>query len=162
MRKACAYMRYSTDNQDANSIEYQRAEIQKYCDKNGIEIVEEYVDEALRGSDETRPAFVKMKSAINGQRKWDMVLIFHTSRLARHTKLALEIMEAFYCNRIDVIFTSQPNLNGRDHNTRYYATVQFANNERSSGDTSEMTHTCRNDSKSKKRLLPRWYRPAWL
>lgn len=140
MRKACAYMRYSSENQTINSIEYQRAEIQKYCKVNGIKIVKEYVDEAMRGSDEKRPAFQKMKAAINGKRKWDMVLIYHTSRLARHTKLALDIMEAFYCNRIDVIFTSQPNLNGRDHNTRYHTTVQFANDERQSGDTGEMTH----------------------
>lgn len=140
MRKACAYMRYSSKNQTINSIEYQRAEIQKYCKANGIKIVKEYIDEAMRGADEKRPAFQKMKAAINGKRKWDMVLIYHTSRLARYTKLALDIMEDFYRDRIDVIFTSQPNLNGRDHTTRYHATMQFADDERQSGDTGEMTH----------------------
>lgn len=140
MRKACAYMRYSSENQSDWSIEYQRDKIQKYCKDNDIEIVEEYIDEALRGADETRPAFIEMRSAINRKREWDMVLIYHTSRLARYTKLALTAMEDFYRGNIEVIFTSQPQLKGKNHTSRYFSTMQFATDELQSGINSDMTH----------------------
>ena len=140
MRKACAYMRYSSENQSDWSIEYQRDKLQKYCKDNDIEIVEEYVDEALRGADETRPAFLEMREAINHKREWDMVLIYHTSRLARYTKLALTAMEDFYRGNIEVIFTSQPQLKGKNHTSRYFSTMQFATDELQSGINSDMTH----------------------
>lgn len=140
MRKACAYMRYSSENQSDWSIEYQRDKLQKYCKDNEIEIVEEYVDEALRGADETRPAFLEMREAINHKREWDMVLIYHTSRLARYTKLALTAMEDFYRGNIEVIFTSQPQLKGKNHTSRYFSTMQFATDELQSGINSDMTH----------------------
>ncbi len=35
-KNAVAYMRYSTDNQTENSIEYQRAGIAAYCIQNGL------------------------------------------------------------------------------------------------------------------------------
>ena len=41
-----AYMRYSTDNQTENSIEYQRAAIEKYCTQNGLTIQKNFIDEA--------------------------------------------------------------------------------------------------------------------
>lgn len=140
MRRACAYMRYSSENQTDWSIEYQRDKIQKYCKANDIEIVEEYIDEALRGADETRPAFIEMRETINCKREWDMVLIYHTSRLARYTKLALTAMEDFYRGNIEVIFTSQPQLKGKNHTSRYFSTMQFASDELQSGINSDMTH----------------------
>lgn len=140
MIKACAYMRCSTEEQTDWSIEYQRDQIQKYCVANGIELVEEYVDEALRGSDETCPAFLKMRADANGDRQWDIALFFHTSRLARYGKLALDAMEDFYRNRIDVVFISQPHLKGRDTAMRYFLTLQFASDEQQSGVVSDMTH----------------------
>lgn len=56
-KKAVAYMRYSSDNQNETSIEYQRIAIEAYCDRNGIELVGEYVDEAYSGTNDKRPGF---------------------------------------------------------------------------------------------------------
>lgn len=55
--KAAAYARYSTDHQTISSIEYQMAKIAEYCQKNGIEIVRRYADEAYSGTNMDRPAF---------------------------------------------------------------------------------------------------------
>ena len=43
--RAVKYMRYSTHNQDDGmSIEYQRENIERYAEKNNIELVGEYVE----------------------------------------------------------------------------------------------------------------------
>ena len=52
MRPAVAYMRYSSDNQNETSIEYQRSAISAYCSRNGIQLVEEYVDEAFSATND--------------------------------------------------------------------------------------------------------------
>ena len=57
-----AYMRYSSDNQTENSIEYQRDAINAYCDANGLTIVEEYIDEAYSATNDRRPSFQRMMS----------------------------------------------------------------------------------------------------
>lgn len=57
MQAAAAYARYSTDHQTSSSIEYQMRKITEYCDKNGIEIVRRYADEAYSGTNMNRPAF---------------------------------------------------------------------------------------------------------
>ena len=46
MKNCVAYMRYSTDNQTENSIEYQRAAIADYCTRNDWTLLQEFVDEA--------------------------------------------------------------------------------------------------------------------
>lgn len=59
--KVCvAYMRYSTNNQTENSIEYQRAAIKTYCDNNNLLLVDEFVDEAYSGTTDQRPDFQRM------------------------------------------------------------------------------------------------------
>lgn len=58
--QAAAYARYSTEHQTSSSIEYQMRKISEYCDKNGIEIVRRYADEACTGTNLNRPAFTQL------------------------------------------------------------------------------------------------------
>ncbi len=51
-KNAVAYMRYSTENQTENSIEYQRAGIAAYCLQNGLTLQDEFVDEARSGNND--------------------------------------------------------------------------------------------------------------
>jgi len=46
MTKAAAYARYSSDNQREESIEAQIRAIREYCQKNDIQLVKIYTDEA--------------------------------------------------------------------------------------------------------------------
>ena len=83
-QKCVAYMRYSTDNQTENSIEYQRAAIQNYCQKNGLTLVKEFVDEAYSGSNDKRPGFQRMIAEANNKPEWRTILIYDLSRMFRN------------------------------------------------------------------------------
>lgn len=82
MKKAVIYARYSSDNQSEQSIEGQIRVCQEYAERNNIEIVDSYVDRAMTGTNDHRPAFQKMiKDSKNGQ--WDYVLVYKLDRFSR-------------------------------------------------------------------------------
>lgn len=86
--KAAAYMRFSSDNQTENSIAYQRNAILAYAIPKGIEIVEEYIDEAYSGTTDQRPDFQRLLNDADDKPEWSMVLIYDRSRFARNHKEA--------------------------------------------------------------------------
>ncbi|HOJ48934.1 MAG TPA: recombinase family protein [Bacillota bacterium] len=60
MLKAAAYARYSSDNQREESIEAQLRAIREYCQKNDIQLVKIYTDEAKSATTDDRPGFLQM------------------------------------------------------------------------------------------------------
>ncbi|WP_084295298.1 recombinase family protein [Caldanaerobius polysaccharolyticus] len=58
--KAVAYCRYSSDNQREESIEAQIRAIKEYADRNNIEIIKIYADEAKTATTDDRPQFLQM------------------------------------------------------------------------------------------------------
>ena len=62
MNKAVIYARYSSDSQSEQSIEGQMRVCKEYAEKNGYVIVGEYVDRAITGTNDKRPAFQQMIS----------------------------------------------------------------------------------------------------
>ncbi len=58
--KAAAYARYSSDNQREESIEAQLRAIKEYREKNNIQLVKIYTDEAKSATTDDRPAFLQM------------------------------------------------------------------------------------------------------
>lgn len=58
--KAAAYARYSSDNQREESIEAQLRAIKEYCEKNNIQLVKIYTDEAKSATTDNRPGFLQM------------------------------------------------------------------------------------------------------
>jgi site-specific DNA recombinase len=84
-KRGAAYIRESSEEQgEGFSPGAQRKKIYDWAKDNGIEIVEEYCDlhSAWRKSD-ARPEFQRLMSdAANG--KFDIVLVFHSSRFARN------------------------------------------------------------------------------
>lgn len=59
--RAVGYCRFSSENQrDGFSIEAQKAAIIDFCSKNKIELLDFYIDEALTGTNDKRPAFQRM------------------------------------------------------------------------------------------------------
>lgn len=60
MIKAAAYARYSSDNQREESIEAQLRAIREYCQKNDIQLVKIYTDEARSATTDDRPGFLQM------------------------------------------------------------------------------------------------------
>ena len=56
MKTAVIYARYSCDNQAEQSIEGQLRVCHDYAERNGILIVETYIDRAMTGTNDMRPA----------------------------------------------------------------------------------------------------------
>lgn len=85
MKKAVAYTRFSSENQNDVSIEAQMRAIKEYAVKNDYEIVKQYIDRAKSASSDKRPEFQKMiKDSKSGN--FDAVIIHKIDRFARNMK----------------------------------------------------------------------------
>ena len=62
MKTAVIYARYSCDNQTEQSIEGQLHVCEDFAKRNNIIIVDTYIDRAMTGTNDNRPAFQKMLS----------------------------------------------------------------------------------------------------
>ena len=74
--------RYSTDNQNPDSIEVQVQKCTEWCHKNGVPILGIYADEATSGMKDTRPRYEagmeQLRSGIG-----DVAVIYDQSRMFR-------------------------------------------------------------------------------
>jgi len=80
--RAAAYARYSTDRQTENSIEYQLAEIRRYCAEHEIPLAATYTDEGRSGTNADRPGFQAMVAAAKAGAV-DAVIVYDISRGSR-------------------------------------------------------------------------------
>lgn len=82
-KTAVIYARYSSDNQTEQSIEGQLHVCQDYAKSNNILILDTYIDRAMTGTNDNRPAFQKMMADCK-QREWDYVLVYKFDRFSRN------------------------------------------------------------------------------
>lgn len=81
--KAVIYARYSSDNQREESIEGQLRECMEYAERNGITVINTYIDRALSAKTDNRPNFQKMiKDSYKGL--FDLVIVWKLDRFARN------------------------------------------------------------------------------
>lgn len=82
MLKGAIYARYSSDNQREESIDAQIRAIKEYCQKNNIQIVKIYTDEAFSATTDDRPGFLRMiKDSESGL--FEVVIVHKLDRFAR-------------------------------------------------------------------------------
>lgn len=83
MKAGVIYARYSSHNQREESIEGQLRECKRYAQREGIEVVGEYIDRAQSGKTDHRPQFQKMiKDAEKG--RFSVVIVYKLDRFARN------------------------------------------------------------------------------
>ena len=80
-----AYMRYSSANQDEESIKYQRAAIMAFAYQKGYFVTCEYIDEAKSGRTDKRESFQEMIADAQNSHAWSKVLVYDMSRFARNS-----------------------------------------------------------------------------
>lgn len=83
MKTAVIYARYSCDKQTEQSIEGQLRVCQEYAQRNGILILNTYIDQAMSGTNDNRPDFQKMLKD-SARREWDYVLCYKLDRFSRN------------------------------------------------------------------------------
>ena len=82
MKKAVIYARYSSDNQNEQSIEGQIRVCNEYAEHNDILIVDSYVDRAMTGTNDHRPEFQRMIKD-SQKKEWDYVIVYKLDRFSR-------------------------------------------------------------------------------
>lgn len=86
IRRAVAYGRFSSNNQRDESIDAQLRAIREYCERENIQLVEIYTDEAQSATTDTRDDFKNMIDDIFSGRLSDIdaVLVHKFNRFARN------------------------------------------------------------------------------
>ncbi len=82
-KTAVIYARYSSDNQTEQSIEGQMRVCNDYAKNNNIVILDSYIDRAMTGTNDNRPAFQQMLKDSN-KKLWDYVLVYKLDRFSRN------------------------------------------------------------------------------
>ena len=77
------YARYSSDNQKEESIDGQLRECKTYAEKNGIQIVDTYIDRALSAKTDNRPRFQQMIKD-SASKHFEIILVWKLDRFARN------------------------------------------------------------------------------
>lgn len=85
MKLAVVYARYSSEKQNDQSIEGQLDVCQKYAAQNGLEIVDTYIDRAMSGTNDNRPAFQQMLADCAKPVPWDIILVYAIDRFGRNS-----------------------------------------------------------------------------
>ena len=75
------YARYSSDNQQ--SIEGQLRECKVFAEKNGIQIIDTYIDRAMSAKTDNRPDFQKMIKD-SAKQQFETVIVWKLDRFARN------------------------------------------------------------------------------
>ena len=85
IRRAVAYARFSSNNQREESIDAKLRAISDYCERENIQLVDIYSDEAQSAKSDNRDDFKSMTEAIfKGKYDIDAVLVHKFNRFARN------------------------------------------------------------------------------
>ncbi len=83
MKTAVIYARYSSDNQSEQSIEGQLRVCNDYANTHDMVILDTYIDRAMTGTNDNRPAFQKMIKDSH-RKEWDVILLYKLDKFSRN------------------------------------------------------------------------------
>lgn len=104
--------RYSTDNQNPDSIEVQVEKCSEWCRNNGIPILGIFADEATSGMKDTRPQYEAMMQQLRLGFA-DMVVIYDQSRMFRKMTAWFTFRDELSSMGVSVVSVTQPMI-GKD------------------------------------------------
>lgn len=104
--------RYSTDNQNPDSIEVQVAKCTEWCNKNNMAILGVFADEAVSGMKDTRPQYAAMMDQLR-MGLADTVVIYDQSRMFRKMEAWFSFRSELSSMGVTVISVTQPSI-GKD------------------------------------------------
>ena len=102
MKTAVIYARYSCDAQTEQSIEGQLRVCEEYAAKNGILILDTYIDRAMTGTNDMRPDFQRMIRD-SAKKQWDYVLVYKLDRFSRNKYEATNYKHTLKLNGVKVV-----------------------------------------------------------
>ncbi len=105
MKRAALYMRVSTKGH-GQTTETQALALREFVGHRGFDVVEEYRDEGISGSKDSRPALDRLMKDARG-RKFDLVIVARFDRFARSVSHLLRALEEFSHLGIDFVSLSE-------------------------------------------------------
>jgi len=97
--RVALYARVSTTDQSTDS---QLLDLRRYVSERGWNIFNEYVDEGISGTKDSRPALNELMNDAK-KRRFDVVLVWRFDRFARSTKHLILALEEFRNLGIDFV-----------------------------------------------------------
>ena len=98
-KRVAIYARVSTTEQ---STESQLLDLRRYVTDRGWHTHEEYVDEGISGTKDSRPVLNQLMNDAK-KRRFDVVLVWRFDRFARSTRHLINALEEFKNLRIDFV-----------------------------------------------------------
>src|SRR5512145_1505923 len=105
MKRAALYMRVSTKNH-GQTTDTQALALREYAAHRGFAIVNEYSDEGISGSKDSRPDLDRLMKDARA-RKFDLVVVARFDRFARSVSHLLRALEEFSHLSIDFVSLSE-------------------------------------------------------
>jgi DNA invertase Pin-like site-specific DNA recombinase len=105
MKRAALYMRVSTKGH-GQTTETQALALRDYAGHRGFAVVEEYRDEGISGSKDSRPALDRLMHDARA-RKFDVVVVARFDRFARSVSHLLRALEEFSHLGVDFVSLSE-------------------------------------------------------
>ena len=108
--KAALYARVSSDKQDTDlSLSSQLRALKEYAQKNGHQVVREFIDEAESGRTAARPAFKEMIALARTKHPpFEAILVWKLNRFARSRADSITYKTLLRNKGIDVISINEP------------------------------------------------------
>lgn len=115
MEKALGYVRISKEEEGSVSLEYQRAEIERYAAREGYSLVGIEADEGISGKTiEARPAVKRVLGAVD-EKLIDAVIVFRSDRMSRDGMESLQIEKLFLKRGVAYLSVTEGNLTAGDN-----------------------------------------------
>lgn len=106
MKRAVIYARYSSERQTEQSIEGQLRVCNQFARDNDIVVVENYIDRATTGTNDSREAFQQMLKD-SAARSWEYVIVYKGDRFARNRIESAINKKALRDNGVKVLSASE-------------------------------------------------------
>lgn len=103
--------RYSTDRQDEDSIEVQVEKCSRWCDANGLPVLDVFADMAVSGMKDDRPEYSRMMRQLS-LGSADTVVIYDQSRMFRKMTAWFDFREKVERLGVRVVSVTQPMVGG--------------------------------------------------
>lgn len=118
------YMRYLSEGQKENSIEYQRKNLVSFCVMKNYYIANEYIDRACTGTNTRRDGFQKLVEDSKNHPEWKKILVYKFNRIFRNDTEATYYRDFFRDLGIEIISITQ--LYGNAPEGDLMGTITFA------------------------------------
>jgi len=130
MKRALGYCRISKDEEGSVSLDYQRAEIEKYCQAHELFLTGTEEDNGISGkSIRARPAVQRVLQAVDNQ-QIDCVVVFKSDRMSRDGIESLQIEKLFLRKGIDHLSVTEGSLTSESEDDEFKRLIRAGLNQR--------------------------------